>query len=164
MRRFRVLFVSAGLVLAGLVLQTTVFRRIQILAPDLVLLVVIIAALKLGPEAALLLGFGAGLIVDLSVANTVLGLRAITYTTAAFLAIRTRHRTSIGGPVVGAWIGLLTLAARALFLLLGTLFGQSSVIGGQLVRQLALVPITNAVLGGLLAVPIGRALGRGTRR
>jgi rod shape-determining protein MreD len=140
------------------------FRRIQTVAPDLVLLVVIVAALKLAPQAALLLAFVAGLIVDLSVANTVLGLRATTYTSVAYLAIRTSHRTSIGGLAVGAWAGLLTLAARALFLLLGTLFGLSSVIGGQLVRQLVLVPITNAVLGGLLAAPIERALGARARR
>jgi rod shape-determining protein MreD len=121
---------------------------------------VILTVLGLRSEAGLILGFLSGLLHDLVVGNTVVGLRAFTYTSVAFLALRTRTRTAAGLLAISLWAGGLTLLGRVLLLVLGILFGQSAVIGGQLMRQIVLVPATNAILAGLLAVPVELAIGR----
>ena len=58
---------SVALVLTAAVLQATVVNRLPLpgAGPDLVLLVVIGIALVVGPTAAAVTGFGAGLLVDL---------------------------------------------------------------------------------------------------
>lgn len=164
MRTPRAVLLTLALAVAALVIQATLFRRFTWLVPDLVVLVVILSVLSLRPEVALVIGFVAGGLVDVSLASTVLGLRALTYTVVAFTAIRTRHRADSGPIAVGAWAGLLTLMSVALFLVVGVLFGQSAELGGQMLRRLIAVPLTNAVCGALLAVPMTRLLQPGGRR
>jgi rod shape-determining protein MreD len=164
MRTPRAVLLTLALAVAALVIQATLFRRFTWLVPDLVVLVVILSVLSLRPEVALVIGFVAGGLVDVSLASTVLGLRALTYTVVAFTAIRTRHRADSGPIAVGAWAGVLTLMSVALFLVVGVLFGQSAELGGQMLRRLIAVPLTNAVCGALLAVPMTRLLQPGGRR
>lgn len=164
MRTPRAVLLTLALAVAALVIQATLFRRFTWLVPDLVVLVVILSVLSLRPEVALVIGFVAGGLVDVSLASTVLGLRALTYTVVAFTAIRTRHRADSGPIAVGAWAGLLTLMSVALFLVVGVLFGQSAELGGHMLRRLIAVPLTNAVCGALLAVPMTRLLQPGGRR
>jgi rod shape-determining protein MreD len=164
MRRMRSGLLAVALVLLALVVQSTLFRRFRFLTPDLVLLVVILSCLSLRPEGALILGFGGGLLVDLAVGNTVIGLRALSYTAVAYVAVRTRERTDVGMVAVGIWAGALTLVGVILFLVLGTLFGQAEVIGGQPVRRMLQVPLTNAVLGALLGSSVARLVGSGRHR
>jgi rod shape-determining protein MreD len=164
MRTPRAVLITVALAVAALVIQATLFRRFTWLVPDLVVLVVILSVLSLRPEVALVIGFVAGGLVDVSLASTVLGLRALTYTVVAFAAIRTRHRADSGPIAVGAWAGLLTLMSVVLFLVVGVLFGQSAELGGQMLRRLIAVPLTNAACGALLAVPMTRLLQPGGRR
>lgn len=164
MRGPRAALITLGLCVVALVIQATVFRRFQLVTPDLVVVVVILASLSLRPEAALVMGFVAGLLVDISVGTTVLGLRALTYTAVAFLATRTRHRADSGPVAAGIWVGLLSLVAVAFFLLVGILFGQSAELGGQMLRRLVQVPLANLVAAILFAVPITRLLQSGGRR
>ncbi|MFB3099456.1 MAG: rod shape-determining protein MreD, partial [Acidimicrobiia bacterium] len=67
MRRHKNTLIALGLVLIAIVLQTTLFGQVRPLtiAPAVVLLTVIACARYLEPEAALLVGFTAGIVSDL---------------------------------------------------------------------------------------------------
>lgn len=164
MRGTRPVLITLGLALVGLVIQATVFRRFLWLVPDLVVLVVILASLTLRPETALLCGFLAGVLVDLSLGSSLLGLRALTYTVVTYLAVRSRQRAESGPIAVGIWAGALTLAAVTVLLLVGLLFGQSAELGTQMLRRLVLVPLSNTLLAVLFVVPFTRLLEKGGRR
>lgn len=160
MRGIRPVVAALLMALLGLVIQSTLFRRFNWLTPDLVVVVVCMAGFTLSPNAALWVGFGAGALVDLSIASSVLGLRALVYTVVAFLAIRTRGRAESGFLVTGLWIAVLSLISVLLLLVVGITFGQSGELGGQIVERVLQVPISNFVIGALVAVPLGRLLQR----
>jgi rod shape-determining protein MreD len=164
MRSPRPVLITLGLAVVGLVLQATLFRRFTWLVPDLVVLVVILGTLSLRPEIALVIGFLAGALVDVSLASSVLGLRALIYTVVAYLALRTRQRADFGPIAVGVWAGFLSLVSVALVVVIGVLFGQSAELGDAMLRRFIEVPITNAVCGALLAIPVTRLLQSGGRR
>lgn len=163
MRGSRPILLALLLALLGLVIQATLFRRFNWLTPDLVVLVVCASALTLQPSAALLVGFLAGAMVDLSIASSVLGLRSLVYTVVAYLAVRTRARADSGFLATGIWIGLLTAASVAILLVVGITFGQSGELGSHIVPRLVQVPLSNFLIGSLLAAPLTRLLqpGRG---
>ncbi|MFQ5522013.1 MAG: rod shape-determining protein MreD [Acidimicrobiia bacterium] len=141
-----------GVVLLGAVLvQTTLFGQLRIVSPDLVLLVAILLTLtRIRPEAILGIAFGAGLVVDL-LGSSVLGLRAVVFSTVAYAAIRTREQAEIGRLATALWAGVLSLAGVVMLLVLATLFGQSSLLGPDLARSLLVVPVANLVLAALFA-------------
>ena len=158
MRGNRPIIVALLLALVGLVIQSTLFRRFNWLTPDLVVLVVCVSALSLHPSAALLVGFLSGTMVDLSIASSVLGLRSLVYTVVAYLAIRTRSRAESGFLAAGLWMGLLTAASVVLLLVVGITFGQSGELGAHIVPRLLQVPLSNFLIGSLLAMPLTRLL------
>lgn len=163
MRVRSVLIVFLALLFA-VVLQTTLFSQTSIFTPDLVLLVVVMLCLsKIRPEALLGLAFVAGVTVDL-LGSAVLGLRAIVFTLVAYLAIRTRDRADIGRIVTGLWAGLLTLVGVVLLILVGTLFGQTVLLGEGVVDRLFLVPIANMILAWILAPSFVRLIDRDSTR
>lgn len=164
MRGARPVLIALGLSVVGLIIQATLFRRFTWLVPDLVVLVIILASLSLRAETAMLCGFLAGVLVDLSLGSTLLGLRALTYTVVAFLAARSRQRAESGPVAVAIWTGALTLAAVTVLLLVGLLFGQSAELGTQMLRRLTLVPLSNALLAALLVVPLSRLFAKTGRR
>jgi rod shape-determining protein MreD len=163
MRRPKAVLVTLGLAVLGLVIQATLFRRLTWVAPDLVLLVVILASLSMRPEAALPCGFVAGAMADV-VSNSLFGLRALAYTVVVYLAGRSNQRADAGRVSVAVWAGWLTLASVVIVLLIGLLFGQSTELGTELVRRLIQVPLSNALLAGLLVGPITRVFERSKRR
>lgn len=160
----RPVLITLGLAVVGLVLQATLFRRFTWLVPDLVVLIVILATLSLRAEVALVIGFLSGALVDVSLASTVLGLRALIYTVVAYLAVRTRQRADSGPLAVGIWAGFLTLVSVVLLVVVGVLFGQSAELGDAMLRRFLEVPITNAVCAALLVGPVTRLLQTGGRR
>lgn len=160
MRDLRPSLTAFLLALVGLVIQSTLFRRFDWFTPDLVVLVVCIAAFTLASTAELLLGFLAGALVDVSIASSVLGLRSFTYTVVAYLAIRSRESAETGFLAVGVWVGVLTLISVVVLLVVGITFGQSNELGTQVSRRLLQVPLSNLVLAALVSVPMTRLLQR----
>lgn len=160
----RPVLITLGLAVVGLILQATLFRRFTWLVPDLVVLIVILATLSLRAEVALVIGFLSGALVDVSLASTVLGLRALVYTVVAYLAVRTRQRADSGPLAVGIWAGFLTLVSVVLLVVVGVLFGQSAELGDAMLRRFLEVPITNAVCAALLVGPVTRLLQTAGRR
>jgi rod shape-determining protein MreD len=158
--RVRTVLIVASLLLIAIVLQTTLFSQTKIFVPDVVLLVVILFALtKMRPEAVLGLAFLGGLAVDL-LGSSVLGLRAIVFTVVAYLALRTRERADLGRIVIALWVGLLTFGGVLLLVTVGTLFGQSVLLGDGVVDLLLLVPVANALLAWLFAPLVVRLIDR----
>ncbi|HUG07820.1 MAG TPA: rod shape-determining protein MreD [Acidimicrobiia bacterium] len=149
--RLRRVITVAVVLLVAVVLQTTLFSQIEYFTPDLVLLVALLLTLtRIRPELTLLLAFVAGLSVDL-LGSAVLGLRAMVFTMVAYLGLRTRDRADVGRVVTGIWAGVLTLAGVVLLILVGTLFGQTVLLGEGVVDRLFLVPLANAFLAFVFA-------------
>jgi len=148
------------LLMAAVVVQTTLFGRTRLVTPDLVLLLIIILCLtRIRPEITLAVAFTSGLMIDL-LGPSALGLRAVVYTTVAYLGIRTRDRAEIGRVAVALWAGALTLLGVVLLMLIGTLFGQSSLLGENTLSRLILVPLANLAIGAALAPIVVRLVDR----
>lgn len=149
--RLRIVLTVGLMLLLALVLQTTLVSQIEVFTPDLVmLLVILLAVTRIRPELVLALGFVSGLAVDL-LGSAVLGLRAMVFTVVAYLALRTRDKADIGRIVTGLWAGLLTLSGVVLLIVVGTLFGQTVLLGEGVVEQLFLIPIANMILALIFA-------------
>jgi rod shape-determining protein MreD len=139
------------ILVSAVVIQTTLFGTIRILTPDLVLLLSILLALtRIKPELVLAITFSAGLMVDL-IGSSLLGLRAIVFMSAAYIALRTRERADIGRVATALWAGALTFIGVLLLVLLGTLFGQSTILGEHVFSRLLTVPLANMLLAFLIA-------------
>jgi len=150
MRLPKGLVVGTLLVLA-VVVQTTLFGQIRVFAPDLVMLLVILLALtRIRAELILGIAFLSGLLVDL-LGSSLLGLRAVVFTTVAYIALRTRHRAEIGRFAAALWAGLLSFTGVVLLLLIGTLFGQTSLLGPDVTSRLFVVPLVNLALAAVFA-------------
>jgi rod shape-determining protein MreD len=141
---------SLALVVVAVILQTTLFGdgRIQPLgASPLVVLVTVMACVRyLDPEPALLLGFTAGLLIDL-LGGSPLGLWAMVMVVVAYLTLRVRDRADDGPVVVAVGVFAMAFFAQLLFLIASTLFGQRLLVTEGLVRQLVLPALYTVVVG-----------------
>ena len=148
MRRSRIVVALIAVVIA-IVLQTTIFGagRIEPLgvAPALVVLVVIALAPHIELEYLVLLGFTAGILVDLIGSGT-LGLWAMSYTVVAYAAgrLHVRFADSITLSLVAAFA--LTLLGQLVYVFLGTLFGQGTISQPGIVSKIVLPAVWNLVL------------------
>ena len=155
----RVLLIVVGMI-GALVVQTTLFGRVRLggIAPDLVILAVVLFSIRARAETALLAAFSIGFLFDAVASSSALGLRAMAYTTVAFVAVRTRDRADLGPLAVAVWAGLMTLIGVAAILVVGTLFGQLAMGFEQAGRRLFLVPLFNAGIAVLLSPLSSRIL------
>jgi rod shape-determining protein MreD len=149
------------LVLLAVLVQTTLFsvggiRPLQV-APDLIMVVTIVMARWLDDDAAVLVGFTGGVLVDL-LASSLLGWRALTMTLVAYMAIRTRSRFDLG-LMSGALVVLsLSFVGVVLLAVVGTLFGQATLTEPDAFRRIMLVPLYNFLLAFFVQPVVGRAL------
>jgi rod shape-determining protein MreD len=142
----------ALLVLIAIVLQVSLFSSVTIdgVSPDLALLVVIAAALVRGPEYAAVLGFAAGLLVDIAPpADHTAGRWALAFVVSGYLAgmVRRDARSSALAAVLVVAAG--AFVATSIFALSGLLIGDQRVEVGN---ALHLVPL--AVLYDVLLTPL----------
>jgi rod shape-determining protein MreD len=149
--------IVAAALLSALVLQASVFGRLRIgtIAPDLVLIALLLTSFRMGPSTGLIVAFLAGLALDAWSAQA-LGLRAMVYTAVMFVATRTRERADAGPVATAMWIGVLTFIAVVLLGLVGTLFGQLTFSGGQMLSRILVIPLLNLILGLILVPAIAR--------
>jgi rod shape-determining protein MreD len=161
MRLPRPLIVGAMLLVA-LVVQTALFGQIRGFVPDLMLLFVVLLALtRIRPELVLGIAFLTGLAVDL-VGSSLIGLRAVVFACIAYVAVRTHQQAEIGRIATGVWAGLLTFAGLVLLVVVGTLFGQTSLVGPDIGQRLVLVPLANMLLAALVSPLVVRLINRDT--
>lgn len=160
--RFRYLNVALVLAIVAVILQTTLFDRYVDpfgVSPDFVLLVVIAASFQVAEEAALVVGFSAGLLSDL-LGNTLLGIWALVLTVAGYTAARLQPR--VEGNLFVALVAVfgITIGAELLFAVLGTLFGQQVFSDTGVLRKVLLAAVYNVILG-LAVLPLtGRLMQR----
>jgi rod shape-determining protein MreD len=151
--RPRPVLIALTLVVIAVVLQTTLFApgRIQPfgVTPNIVVLVLIACIRYLEPEASLLLGFTAGLLMDM-LGGSPLGLWAMSMTAVAYAGIKLRSRADDGPIVLAVGVFGLTFLGQLVFVLVGTLFGLGLIGDDQLLRKLLLPGVYNV----LLAYPV----------
>jgi rod shape-determining protein MreD len=132
-----------------IVIQTTVFGAggIQPLgvAPALVTLVVILVAPFIETEYHVLLGFTAGLLVDLIGSGT-LGLWAMSLTIVAYASSRMATRMSHSTVAMLAIVFGLTVAGQMIFVLMSTIFGQGTIAEPGVVQKIFLPAVWNLAL------------------
>ena len=143
--------IIAVILLVLVVIQTSLFGQIRFIAPDLMMLASILLALtRFRSEWVLGIAFLSGLVVDL-LGSSVLGLRAVVFTIAASIALRTRERAEIGRPATALWAGVISLIGVVLLIVIGTLFGQSTLLGPEVFDRVLVVPIANMLLAAMFA-------------
>lgn len=147
------LLVVSVLVVLTIALQVSIFRHFSMrgVVPDLTLLVVIAAALVRGPDYAALVGFAAGLVLDLAPpADHTAGRWALSFVLVGYLTGLARQESgdiSVVGTLVtvaaGAFIG------TSVFALTGLVLGDNGV---DVSSALQVVPLS--VLYDLLLTPL----------
>jgi rod shape-determining protein MreD len=144
----------------ALVAQASVFSHFAVggLVPDLVLLVVVGAALVHGSELGLVLGFTAGLLLDLAPpADHYAGRWALALLLVGYVAGRL---TPSGRPRIGLWLPVAAAASfvgTSVFALTGLLLSDPAVEVGELLRVEAGSVVWDVALA-LVVVPLTMGL------
>ena len=145
----------ALLIVTAAVLQKAVFSQLRVdgAVPDALLVLAVAAGVVSGTERGATVGFFSGLALDLMV-TTPFGLGAVCYLAAGAMAgaLETAMVRS------ARWLTMVIAALSAvfgvgLFALLGTLLGQSQMLGRHLLVVMAVVAVSTAVL----VLPFARA-------
>lgn len=150
----RRIILAVSLVVIAAAVQTTLFvdfRPFDV-APALVVLTVIAVSRHLEGEAAVAIGFGIGVFLDL-LSESPLGLWALVMTTVAFATVRLRDRTEDDPVLLGVGVFALSLGALALFSVLGTIFGEKTLADAGIVRKIVLPSVYNTLLA-LVVLPV----------
>jgi rod shape-determining protein MreD len=146
------------LLLVALLLQTTVVPdlRLRGTCADLLMLFAICAALAGGAEMGAIVGFAAGLLTDLFLQTTPVGLSALTFCVVGFGVGAVRRAVFREGWLLPPAIALVASSSGVvLFVVIGSVVGQSQLtaVGPRTIIQVAvIVGIMNAVI----AVPLSR--------
>lgn len=136
------------LIATAMVVQEFLFEQFRVagVVADAFLIVAVATGLVAGARRGAIVGFGAGLALDLLV-TTPFGLGALSYLVAGAVAGALGHllvhsaasRKILVG-FAASFIGLL------FFAVVGSLFGATDLLTLHLVRVIILVPLLNAVL------------------
>jgi rod shape-determining protein MreD len=146
----------AGLLVAALVVQTTIVPNFRVLGvcADLMLLCTVGAALAGGPELGALVGFVAGLMTDLFLQATPLGLSALSYSLVGYAVGSARGTVLQEGWLLAPGAAFVATAAGVVtFVIAGVMVGQSQLtrVGPLgIVKTATIVGILNAIV----AVPV----------
>ena len=160
--RSREVGISLLLVVAAVVAQTAVFGDGRInpfgASPAVVLVVVLACARYIDPEPSLLLGFTAGMLLDL-LGGAPLGLWAMAYTVAVYVGLRFRDRANDGPIVIGVGVFALTIMANALFVIVGTLFGERFFTSTAVINNTILPAVYNIAIAAVAFPLVTRLIG-----
>ena len=144
---------AVAVVLTALVLQASLFARFSFegARPEILLLVALMAGFVAGPDDGAIIGFAAGLALDI-VVRTPFGLSALVYTLAGYAT------GSITASVLRSawWIASLVGAvgsagAMVVYALVGAVLGEPTLSGPSLATIVVVVSAVNACLAPLAA-------------
>jgi len=145
-RRFTFAVVAIA---AAVMLQTVLLDRLPFpggSAPDLVLVLVVTLALASGPMEGMLIGFGAGLALDVAPpASSLLGLSALVFCVIGYVCGRLRGPLERSSWLPLAVVALGVAAGEALYALVGMIFGDPD-ITWQSVRLVLPVAVAYDIL------------------
>lgn len=141
--------VIAGILVGCVTLQSTLLTDATLfgVTPQLLLLAVICLAYLEGPGVAAVVGFSGGLLLDLLLPGSILGLSALVYTLVAYTVADLRgfvRRDSVWMPVLA--VGLASAAAEGGYALLAVLLGEAWVSLVDTSRIVGLVVVYNILL------------------
>jgi rod shape-determining protein MreD len=144
------------LLLVSVLLQTTVVTDVRLRGScaDLMLLFAICAGLAGGAEMGAISGFAAGLLIDLFLHSTPVGLSALTYCLVGFGVGAVRRAVFREGWLLPPAIALVASSSGViLFVMIGSVVGQSQLtaIGPRTIIQIAVIV---GVMNAVLAVPV----------
>jgi rod shape-determining protein MreD len=143
--------VLALLVTVAVVLQVAAFSYLSYdgVVPNLALLLVVAAALVRGPDFAMVLGFFAGLAVDLAPpADHVAGRWALALVVVGFLAGRVRHDAGTSAVAAVVTVAASSFVGTSVFALSGMVLRDPSV---PVAEALQVIPV--AVVYDVLLTP-----------
>ena len=141
-----------ALVCLAVVAQVVVFRYVAIdgVVPDLALVLVVVAAIDRGPQFAAVLGFAAGMLLDLAPpADHVAGRWALALVVVGYLAGRVRQDARSSAFTAVLVVGAGSFVGTSLYAFSGVLLGDGSVPVDQMLRV-----IVTSVLWDLLLAPL----------
>lgn len=154
--------VAVVAIAVALVLQVSVFPYLAWhgIVPNLCLLVVVGAALTINAPAAMVLGFVAGVALDLvPPADHVAGRWALALTIVAFLAARVRQDVRPTATAVVATVAAASFIGTSIFALSGIVLGESGAVP-DLLQVIAVAVLWDVLLTPLVLAPLMTLFGR----
>jgi rod shape-determining protein MreD len=135
-------------ILAALILQTTVLPHVALfrVSPDLLLVVVISVALARGPSAGAVVGFAGGVLRDLLLSAPT-GLSALAYLSVGYVVgavLPYVQSSSVAVPLVGVFVG--SLAGTAFYDVLALLLGVRAEPLDRMLQVVVLTAVYNTLL------------------
>jgi rod shape-determining protein MreD len=151
------------LLVAAVVLQVSFFAYFSYdgVVPNLVLLIVVAAALTRGAELAAVLGFVGGLAVDLvPPTDHVAGRWALAMVVAGYLAGRVRQDAGRSSLVALATVAATSFVATSLFALSGMVLGDSTIPVTEALRVIPAAVVYDLLLAPFVLPPAMRMFRR----
>ena len=162
MSQLRWLAAFAAVVVA-LVVQVSLFPHLAWhgIVPNLCLLVVVAAALTVEAPFALILGFAAGLTLDLAPpADHLAGRWALALTVAAFLAARVRQDVKPTALAVVGTVAAASFVATSLFALSGVLLSDPAMSVAGLLEVVLVAVVWDVLLTPFVLPPLMKLFAR----
>ncbi len=156
MTLLRGIVVLAALLVA-LVLQVTVFPHVawEGIVPNLVLLVVVAAALSRGPQFAATLGFVGGCLLDLAPpADHVAGQWALALVVVGYVAGRVRHEMRPTATAVVATVAASSFVGTSVFALVGMLLGEATLDVAAFLQVILVAVLWDVLLTPFVLPPL----------
>jgi rod shape-determining protein MreD len=152
--------VVGAVILFAVILQVAVFHLFSVngVVPNLVLLVVVAAAIARGPQFGAIVGFAGGMLLDLAPpAEHVAGRWALALVLVAILAGRVRsdaRRSPLAGLTT---VAVCSFIATSVFALSGVVLGDHALPVGEMMQVIGIallwdVVVTPLLLPGLMAL------------
>jgi len=144
-------------VLVALVLQVTVFPEVawQGIVPNLVLLVVVAAALTRGAQFASVLGFVAGCLLDLAPpADHVAGQWALALVVVGHVAGRVQQEVRPTASAVVVTVAASSFVGTSVFALVGLLLGQAALDIGDFLQVILVAVVWDVLLTPFVLPPL----------
>lgn len=155
--------VAFAAVVVALVVQVTLFPHVSWhgIVPNLCLLVVVAAALTVEAPFALILGFAAGLTLDLAPpADHLAGRWALALTVAAFLAARVRQDVRPTALAVVGTVAAASFVATSVFALSGLLLSDPSGSVAGLLEVVLVAVVWDVLLTPFVLPPLMKLFAR----
>ncbi|HYH33902.1 MAG TPA: rod shape-determining protein MreD [Nocardioides sp.] len=149
--------VAVAAVLVAMVLQVTVFAHLawQGVVPNLVLLVVVAAALTRGAAFAAVLGFGAGVLLDLAPpADHVAGQWALALVVVGYAAGRVRQEVRPTATAVVATVAASSFVGTSVFALVGMVLDEAAFGVTGLLEVIAVAVVWDVLLTPFVLPPL----------
>ncbi len=146
-----------AVILLAVILQVAVFNLVAVngVVPNLALIVVVAASIARGPQLGAVVGFTAGLLIDLAPpADHVAGRWALALVLVAVLAGRVRgdaRRSPLAGLTT---VAVCSFVGTSLFALSGVVLGDHALPPGEMVQVIGIALLWDLVVAPFLLPPL----------